>query len=271
MFSYAVMAASLFTAVASATSATAGENHIDGIEHAQLLGTLALKGKLHHVQGVDLDSRHIWVTSVDSHAHRGYLQQFDRASGQLLQRLELTDGPRYHPGGLSVVNHSIWVAVSEYRAKSSAVLEEIDIDSLQIHRKIAVADHLGCVAASDRRLVAGNWDSKRIYIIDLTNEQPMQIVRNPTPTHYQDMKLVDGQLVAGGTVNRHGGTIDWIEYPSMKVVRTLHSGPAGRHIPISPAALYTGEGMALQGRELYLLPESRHSRLFHFRLDAPGN
>jgi hypothetical protein len=190
-----------------------------------------------------------------------------------VRRLDLTDGPRFHPGGLSIVGHSIWVPVAEYRSNSSAVLEEIDIDSLQIHRKIHVADHLGCVAATDRMLVAGNWDSKRLYLIDLGHDATVRVVPNPFPTRYQDMKFIDGQLVAGGYINRHGGTIDWIDYPSMRLVRTLHTGPAGRGAPFSHAQLYTGEGMTLQGRDLYVLPENRHRSLFHFQLDttvSPG-
>ena len=35
-----------------------------GIEHAQRMGTLTLKGQLFHVQGVELDREHIWVTSL---------------------------------------------------------------------------------------------------------------------------------------------------------------------------------------------------------------
>lgn len=239
-----------------------------GIEHAQLLDATALKGKLFHVQGVDLDDRHIWVTSVDLRRRRGYLHEFDRATGVLLRQVELTDGPRYHPGGFSIANHAIWVPVAEYRSNSSAVLEQVDLDTLQIRRKIHVNDHLGCVAVSDHVLIAGNWDSKQLYIIDPDDgDARLRIVRNPSATHYQDMKFIDGQLVAGGVLNRHGGTIDWIDYPSMKLVRSLHSGRTTRDAPGAHVKPYTSEGMTLQGRELYLLPEDGPSRLFHFRLD----
>jgi hypothetical protein len=240
----------------------------EAIEHAQLLGNLMLKGQLFHVQGVDLDRQHIWVTSVDVWNHRGYLHEFDRVTGKFVRQLELTDGPRYHPGGFSISNHSIWVPVSEYKAKSSAVLEEIDPDSLQIRRKIRVADHLGCVAAADDYLIAGNWDSKQLYIIDLNDAAQMRVVPNPSPTHYQDMKIIDGQLVAGGNLTRHSGSIDWIEYPSMKILQTLRTGETSRRKPFAHVRPYTGEGMTLQGRELYVLPEDGPSRLFHFRLDA---
>lgn len=238
-----------------------------GIEHAQLQGTLNLQGRLFHVQGVDLDSRHIWVTSVDVWHHRGYLHEFNRATGAFERRLELTDGPRYHPGGFSLAGRSIWVPVAEYRSNSSAVLEEIDADTLQIRRKIRVADHLGCVAVSDHTLVAGNWDSKRLYILDLDNSAPMRVVRNPSPTRYQDMKFIDGQLVAGGVLTRHSGTIDWIDFPSITLVQTLRTGATVRAGPFGHAKAYTGEGMTLQGRDLYVLPEDGPSRLFHFRLD----
>jgi hypothetical protein len=222
---------------------------------------------LFHVQGVDLDSQHIWVTSVDVWNHRGFLHEFNRATGKFLRRLELTDGPRYHPGGFSIADHAIWVPVAEYNARSSAVLEEIDPDSLQIRRKIRVADHLGCVAVSDHDLIAGNWDSKWLYIIPLNDGGHMRVVRNPSATHYQDMKFIGGRLVAGGNLTRRSGTIDWIDFPSMNILRTLRTGATDGVKPYPHVRPYTGEGMTLQGRDLYVLPEDGPSRLFHFRLD----
>src|SRR5438309_4204734 len=117
------------------------------IEHAQLIGALNLSGELFHVQGVELEREHIWVTSVDLQNHKGYIHEFDRATGRFERRLELTDGLRYHPGGISISGRSIWVPVAEMTPNSSTVLVEIDADTLQIRRRISVADHLGCVAA----------------------------------------------------------------------------------------------------------------------------
>ncbi len=234
------------------------------IEHAQYYGTEILRNSLlFHVQGVDLDSKHIWVTSVDIWNHRGYLHEFDRATGVFLQRLELTDGARYHTGGFSIADHSLWVPVAEYKPNSTTVLEEIDTDSLRIRRKIRVADHLGCVAASGHYLVAGNWDSQQFYVIDLTGQEPMRVMRNPSTTNYQDMKFIDGQLVASGYRSWVSGTIDWIDFPSMKIVKTLHTGA------IDYVNSLTGEGMSLQGHDLYVLPKD--DRLFHFRIDADQN
>jgi hypothetical protein len=245
----------------SLTAATAQQESNEAIQHAHLMGALPLDGEVFHVQGVDLDSRHIWVTSVDLDRRKAYLHEFDRRTGKSLRRVELTDGPRYHPGGISLHGHSIWVPVAEMKPDSSATLEEIDTESLKIRRRIHVADHLGCVAVSDHTLIAANWDSRLFRVFDLRSGRQRRVVPNPFATRYQDMKLVGGQLVAGGYVTPLSGTIDWIDWPSMKLKRTARAGVTDRARP------YTGEGMALKGRDLFLIPEDGPTRLFHFRLD----
>jgi hypothetical protein len=244
-------------------------DHFDGaIEHARLRGALKLDGELFHVQGLAVEGGHIWVTSVDQANRKAYLHQFDRATGKFQRRLELSDGARYHPGGISISGTSIWVPVAEYRPDSSAVLVEIDAESLAVRRKIHVADHLGCVAVSGRTLVAGNWNSRLLYIFDLGNSAPPRVVPNPSSTQYQDMKFVGRQLVAGGSRTLWSGTVDWIDWPSMKIARTLRSGAVGLARPFGRGGAYTGEGLAMDGRDLYLLPEDGPSRVFHFTLDV---
>jgi hypothetical protein len=74
--------------VLSSLSVAAASDQFDGaIEHAHLLGALKLDGELFHVQGVALDGRRIWVTSVDQANRRGYIHEFERATGRFLQRL----------------------------------------------------------------------------------------------------------------------------------------------------------------------------------------
>lgn len=262
----AALAAIVLSAPSLPSAATPNQS-AQAIEHARLLGTLQLQGELFHVQGVDLDATHIWVTSVDKEHKRGYLHAFDRATGRFVARLDLTDGERYHPGGFSISGGSIWVPVAEYRANSSAVLEQIDIETLQVRRKIRVADHLGCAAVSGDHLVAGNWDSRKFYIFDLRNPATVRVVANPTDTNYQDIKFIGGQLVAGGTSGWDSGSIDWIDFPSMRLSQSLRTGATGQMSLFGRARPYSGEGMALQGRDLYLLPEDGPSRLFKFELD----
>lgn len=252
-------------------STTAASDRFDGpIEGAQRVGELQLDGELFHVQGLELERTRIWVTSVDEANRKAYLHEFDRRSGKALRRLELTDGARYHPGGISLSGRSIWVPVAEYRARSSAILVEVDADSLKVRRRIPVADHLGFVAASGRTLVAGNWDGRLLYVFDLSKSAPPRVVPNPSTTRHQDMKFVGNQLVAGGAITPWSGAVDWIDWPSMKVTRTLRAGAIGPIRPIGRGGPYTGEGMAIEGRDLYLVPEDGPSRMFHFRLDDRG-
>jgi hypothetical protein len=238
------------------------------IEHARLQGSLPLAGELFHVQGLEVAGQHIWVTSVDQANRKAWLHQFDRATGRFLRRRELSDGARFHPGGISISGSSIWVPVAEYRPNSSAVLIEIDAKTLDVRRKIMIADHLGCVAASGRKLVAGNWNSRLLYIFDLASGAPPRVVRNPSSTQYQDMKFVGDTLVAGGSRTLWSGTIDWIDLPSLRVVRSLHAGAVGLIRPFGRGGAYSGEGLAVDGRDLYLLPEDGPSRVFRFTLDA---
>jgi hypothetical protein len=257
----------LFLIVSSLSVANAPDPFDGAIEQARLVDTLQLEGELFHVQGLELDGTRIWVTSVDQKNRKGYIHEFDRATGKLRRRLELTDRAKYHPGGISLSGNSIWVPVAELRPNSAAVLIEIDSDTLKVRRKIHVADHLGCVAASDSKLVAGNWDSKLLYIFDLSDDAQVRIVPNPSRTRYQDMKFVDGHLVAGGSLTLWSGAVDWIDWPSMKLKRTLRAGAVGPIRPLGRGGPYTGEGMAIEGRDLYVVPEDGPSRLFHFRLD----
>lgn len=237
------------------------------IEHAHKIGSIHLDGQLFHVQGVEIDGGNVLVTSADLKHRRGYIDEFDRFSGKFVRRLELTDGIRFHPGGISISGRSIWIPISEPRPHSTSVLVEIDADTFAVRRRIAVADHLGCVAASDRQLIAGNWNSTMFYIFDLNSAGLPRTHSNPTLTRYQDIKFVGNELIASGQLGRHRGTIDWIDPASMRLIKSLRAGTLGRDWPFSHARAYTAEGMALQGRDLYLVPEDGPSRLFHFELD----
>lgn len=254
-FLFAALAGAAVSPAPAAQSAPS-----QAVDRADLVDILALDGELFHVQGVDLDRDHIWVTSVDIENKRGFIHQFARKTGKFERRQEISDGPRYHPGGLSLDGESVWVAVAEYTPGSSAVLEEIDKRTLTIRRKILVPDHLGCVAVMGDTIVAGNWDSRLLYVFDRAGKQ-QRVVENPSQTRYQDIKFVAGRLVASGYLTPQTGAIDTFSWPSMKSVDVRHVGATDRDKP------YTGEGMALHGRDLFLVPEDGPSRMFHFRLN----
>src|SRR2546430_1539876 len=87
---------------------------LGGVEATSLKDTHPLDGRLYHVQGLDLDSEHIWITSVDARNRKGYMHQFSRATARFEREIEVTDGVRFHPGGFSIQGDSIWVPVAEY-------------------------------------------------------------------------------------------------------------------------------------------------------------
>lgn len=254
--------------VISGLSAAAAVPFSSLIEQATLLEARQLGGSLFHVQGLALEPTRVWATSVDNANHKAWLHEFDRVTGKALRQIELTDGARYHPGGVSVADGLIWVPVAEMRPNSSAVLVGIDSQTLQVRRRIAVDDHLGCVAVSGRRIVAGNWDSRQLYEFDAVTGDKVRVVPNPSQTRYQDMKFVGDHLVAGGNLDWLSGTVDWIDWRSKKLVRSIKAGAIGPVRPFGRGGPLTGEGMAIEGRDLYLLPEDGPARLFHYRLES---
>jgi hypothetical protein len=229
------------------------------VEKAVLVETKPLNGRLYHVQGLDLDREHIWITSVDKEAHKGYLHEFDRKTATFEREIEVTDGQRFHPGGISLSGGSIWVPVAEYRPHSTAVIEEIDTRTLTVKRRLSVPDHVGCVAFTGSELIAGNWGSRQFYVLKLSGNVA-RVFDNPSANQYQDIKFADGMLVASGVLSATSGAIDWYRWPSMKLVRSLRSGMTDTQ------KMFTNEGMALEGNNLYLVPEDGPSRLFHFVL-----
>ena len=75
-------------------------------------------------------------------AGRGWLFKFDPA-GQLLGQIELTDGAKYHPGGIDYDGQSIWVPVAEYRPNSTSNIYRVDPETLASELVFAANDHIG--------------------------------------------------------------------------------------------------------------------------------
>src|SRR5581483_12500505 len=96
-----------FTLLASAAPEPADVNTVS-IDRLNPPQTLHLRGDVFHVQGLDTDGDFVYVTSVDTGSRRGFLHKFDNR-GALVAVADLTDGRRYHPGGISMDGNFIWV------------------------------------------------------------------------------------------------------------------------------------------------------------------
>jgi hypothetical protein len=212
---------------------------------------LVLRGQVFHVQGLDLDDDFIYVTSIDKKAHRAFLHKFTRAGGAVAT-VELTDGSRDHPGGISLQGTSLWVPLAEPRAHSSTRILQIDATTLTTVSSFMVDDHIGAVAADEARIYGSNWSARRFYVWTHAGAL-LANAANTTRIAYQELKIVDGELVASGTIPRKKtGTVDWLDPVTLAPRQRLAMG----RMRGGPA--WTREGMALKGDRLYLLPADGH-------------
>jgi hypothetical protein len=229
---------------------------LDGLK---LVRVISLKGTTYHVQGVDTDSKRLWVTSVDTPNRKGYLHEFSMRTGESLRTVEIQDGERFHPGGIASDAKSLWVPVAEYRAKSSSVIQRRSKRTLRLEFQFAAPDHIGCIAVTPEFLIGGNWDSREFYVWNHRGEL-LRKIASATLNAYQDIKFDSKQIVASGVLPDRTGAIDWLDLNSMQLVHRLTVGSTDRGVP------YTREGMGINGDQLLLLPEDGPSRLFVFRL-----
>ncbi len=225
-----------------------------------LARVIDLQSDTHHVQGIDFEGDRAWISSVDRPSHKGFLQIFSLSTGVLLRETTVDQGERFHPGGLSLDGESLWIPVAEYRAASSSVIQRRRKDTLELEFQFEVPDHIGCVAVTRDVLIGGNWDSKEFYVWDRQGKL-IRKIPSTTGNAYQDIKFESGRVVASGLLADRSGAIDWLEYPSMRLVRRVKAGVNDRGV------VYTREGMAIHGKELLLLPEDQHSRVFAFRMN----
>ena len=220
-----------------------------------ILETIALQGPLHHVQGIDVEGGTLWVSSVDKEQKKGYLFKLDRHTGQIINKVEVQDGDKYHPGGLTLDGGNIWLPVAEYRRNSTAVIQLRDKRTLRLLRQFQVNDHIGCIAASGNRLYGGNWDTRQIYEWDKNGKQIAQRP-NLTGTRYQDLKYIENRLIGGGLRAKGQGAIDYLNPKSLELLRRIEVQTTDR------GTVFTNEGMTVRAGRYYLLPEDDPSRLF---------
>jgi Family of unknown function (DUF6454) len=228
------------------------------LEQLEMLQVIPLAAPLHHVQGIDIQGDRIYVSSVDRATRKGYLHLLKLPSGEVVRQVEVQEGSRFHPGGIALSESFLWIPVAEYQRDSSSSIQQRDKTTLGLLYSFVVQDHIGCVAADQKRIIGGNWDSRQIYSWDLLGKL-IEKKDNPSSTAYQDMKIV-GELVASGALSRTEGSVDWLDPWSLQLQRRIRAGVTDRGVR------FTNEGMAIRDGKLYLLPEDGPSRLFVFQL-----
>ena len=213
----------------------------------ELIRQVPLRFATYHVQGLDLTEQFYFVTSVDRERKRAWLFKIDRPSGRLLSKVDVTDGPLIHPGGIQWDGEYLWVPNAEYRRESRTMIYGIDPNSLEICRSFPIDDHIGAIASDGTNLLYGvNWDAMHFYTWDFDGHQLNQ-VDSPTSTAYQDIKYCAGKLLCSGQKDGQS-VIDVIDPETWSLVQRIDL-PRDRW-----KSNLSREGMAFDGN-LYFLPD----------------
>lgn len=218
--------------------------------------TVTLHAALDHPQGItaSADGATWFVTSVLRKEKKGVLAAFTASDGAQVQRVEVQDGPRYHPGGLGRLGDTLWLPVAEYARSSTSVIQGRDVRTLAVRSSFAVADHIGAVAATPEALIGCNWDA-RVFQEWGFDGRPVRRVEHDGAARYQDLQWTPGGLLAGGLLG-DTGVIDLLEWPTLDLQERTVVGATDRGVVL------THEGMAVAGDDLLLMPEDDPSRVF---------
>jgi hypothetical protein len=227
--------------------------------------TVALAAALDHPQGIaaSADGATWWVTSVVRQDRKGLLAAFRAADGMLLQRVEVQDGPRYHPGGLGRLGDTLWLPVAEYSRASTSVIQARDATTLAMRSTFPVSDHIGAVAVTSGALIGCNWDARVFYEWTFEGAQSAR-VEHDGAARYQDLQWTPAGLLAGGLLG-DTGVVDLLEWPTLDLKERTVVGRTDRGVVL------THEGMAVSGQDLLLMPEDDPTRVFvHAWMGTPA-
>ncbi len=124
--------------------------------------------KTHHVQGLAIDSKRVYVSSVERATSLGWLFVLNRASLTIESTHRLALASQFHPGGMQLRDGRLYLPLAEYRPLSSASLLIIDLSPLddpnKSQRRVAIRswtsidDHIGSIAVDPAgRMFIANW------------------------------------------------------------------------------------------------------------------
>jgi hypothetical protein len=210
-------------------------------------------------------------------AGRGWLFKFD-AAGQLLGQLELTDGAKYHPGGIDYDSQYIWVPVAEYRPNSESNIYRIDPETLTSELVFAVNDHIGGIVHNLHRgtLHGVSWGSRRFYTWTVAGEVVSDWVPNAQfyidyqDCHYQEIEYMLCGGVASYSIPSGSSTFNSIAFGGLDLVdlrraRPEHQVPVNRFIDEGSGA---NPSLALTHNAFWVEPGANRSLRAYFMTES---
>lgn len=251
----------------------------------------------HHCQGMVKLGEDYWVSSVEvipefvgdrSHG-KGYLFQVS-ATGQLLNSLELGEGPLYHPSGIDFDGTHLWIALAAYKPNSQSIIYQVDPSQMTVKEVFKWEDHLGAIALNpDTQILHGaSWGSRRLYQWDSKevakkqeSKESIAYTSQLNPSSYIDYQ--DNQYLGGGEMLYSGvatykkpgepafslGGLEIWDILEGKVVHQLPiplwSPKTGRVMTQNPCFL---EALAPNQVRAYFLPDDNESILYVYEAEV---
>ncbi|MEZ6073795.1 MAG: DUF6454 family protein [Pirellulales bacterium] len=223
----------------------------------------------HHVQGLAVDDRSLWITSVQRESEQGWVYRVDRTTLKVVAERRLVAGMQIHPGGIQLTGQSLWVPLAEYRPNSSSTVLRLDADTLQTDASFTVDDHLGAIASDgNERLYAANWDSRQIYTFNHDGRQ-LGVRDNETGIKFQDLEWHAGLLYGVGRVKHDGqdvGVVVAFEPTTGKVTDQWRLTGTTR----KGESDFGREGFSMWRRDFFVMPEDGpNTTIYQFLAPQP--
>jgi Family of unknown function (DUF6454) len=209
---------------------------------------------------------------------RGWLFKFN-AAGQLLGQIELTDGTKYHPGGIDYDGRFIWVPVSEYRPNSRSNIYRVDPETLTPELVFIENDHIGGVVHNVHRgtLHGVSWGSRRLYTWRTTRKRDKARVVSTgwTPNaqfsidyqdcHYQGIEFMLCGGVAGYTTPLGSIAFGGLDLVDLRSARLEHQVPVNLFIDEGNGP---NPGLALTHNAFWIEPRGEKSLRAYFMTES---
>lgn len=207
---------------------------------------------------------------------RGWLFKMDEY-GKLLDKVELTNGNTYHPGGIDFDGEYIWVPVAEYRPNSESDIYRIDPATMHATLAFHVSDHVGTIIHNPERgtFHGSSWGSRRVYrwVVDVEPDGEGVIneeLWHPNPSHYIDYQDCHYQgesfMLCGGVKNYSSPNGD-MALGGIELIDTENVVPVLLHT--LPVNIYWNNGMAITNNPFWM-EEMDGLLRFYFLPDQDG-
>jgi Family of unknown function (DUF6454) len=209
---------------------------------------------------------------------RGWLFKFSRA-GQLLGQIELTDGSKYHPGGIDYDGEFIWVPVAEYRPNSRSNIYRVDPETLASDLAFTENDHIGGVVHNVHQgtIHGVSWGSRRLYTWRVAGkpDKPRVVASDWTPNaqfyiDYQDCHYQGIEFMLCGGVTGYPTPLGGIAFGGLDLV-DLRRSRSEHQIPVN---LFIDEGhgpnpgLALTHNAFWVEPLDQKSLRAYFMTES---